>query len=63
MGGTTIRKLEQELKEHSTQLVRLNTKKTLLESSTLDEQKNLVSLRAQKGEVSWLDRLLFPSCY
>lgn len=51
--SNSIRALENKLKEYSTQSVRLNTKKVLLESSITDEQKTLASLSSQRGEVSF----------
>ncbi|KAI8643677.1 P-loop containing nucleoside triphosphate hydrolase protein [Parasitella parasitica] len=50
--GIKIRELEAQIKEHSTQLVRLKTKKDLLESSTTDEQRSLSQLATQKGELA-----------
>lgn len=50
--GSKIRDLEAQIKEYSTQLVRLNTKKDLLESSTTDEQRSLSMLATQKGELA-----------
>lgn len=45
-----IKELEAKIKEYTTQLVRLKTKKDLLESSTTDEQRSLSLLATQKGE-------------
>jgi structural maintenance of chromosome 2 len=50
-GGSKIRELEKQIKDYSTQSVRLRTKKGLLESSTTDEQKALSLLASQRGEV------------
>lgn len=49
--SNNIRELEKKIKDYSTQSVRLNTKKGLLESSITDEQRALASLASQKGEV------------
>ncbi|KAI7903060.1 uncharacterized protein BX663DRAFT_434418 [Cokeromyces recurvatus] len=49
--GNKIKSLEKKIKECSTQSVRLNAKKVLLESSTTDEQKTLSLLATQKGEL------------
>ncbi|KAI8973317.1 hypothetical protein BDF20DRAFT_824084 [Mycotypha africana] len=49
--SSKIKELEQRIKEYSTQAVRLNTKKGLLETSTADEQKSLSLLSGQKGEL------------
>ncbi|KAG1124874.1 hypothetical protein G6F42_009222 [Rhizopus arrhizus] len=45
-----IKDLEAKIKEYTTQLVRLKTKKDLLESSTTDAQRSLSLLATQKGE-------------
>lgn len=50
-GGSKIKELERNIKDLSTQSVRLNTKLGLLESSTTDEQKALSLLATQRGEV------------
>lgn len=50
-GSSNIRELEKKIKDYSTQSVRLNTKKGLLETSIADEQRALSSLSSQRGEV------------
>lgn len=50
-GSSNIRELEKKIKDYSTQSVRLNTKKGLLETSIADEQRALASLSSQRGEV------------
>ncbi|RCI07057.1 Structural maintenance of chromosomes protein 2 [Rhizopus stolonifer] len=46
-----IQQLEQQIKQYATQIVRLNTKRDLLASSTTDEQKSLSLLATQRGEL------------
>ncbi|KAI7888400.1 SMCs flexible hinge [Mucor mucedo] len=50
--SSNIRELEKKIKDYSTQSVRLNTKKDLLQSSISDEQRALASLSSQRGELS-----------
>ncbi|KAI8378675.1 RecF/RecN/SMC [Choanephora cucurbitarum] len=49
--GKKTKDLEKHIKDYSTQLVRLKTKKDLLESSAADEQKALSHLASQKEEL------------
>ena len=54
--GKKTKDLENHIKDYSTQLVRLKTKKDLLESSAADEQKALSHLASQKEEVKKKER-------
>lgn len=49
--GSKIKQLELKIKDYSTQLVRLKTKKGLLETSITEEQKAVSSLATQNGEL------------
>lgn len=49
--SSRIKQLESSIKDYSTQLVRLNTKKGLLETSVTEEQKAISALAAQRGEL------------
>ncbi|KAI9262024.1 hypothetical protein BY458DRAFT_515616 [Sporodiniella umbellata] len=52
--GSKIKQLELTIKDYSTQLVRLNTKKSLLKTSIVEEQKAAALLTTQKGELTKL---------
>lgn len=53
--ATRIKELERQIKEYSTQSVRLTTKLKLVKSSTTDEQRSLSALTQQKGEVKEIE--------
>ncbi|KAI9488964.1 RecF/RecN/SMC [Zychaea mexicana] len=49
--NSNYRKLENQVKDYSTQLVRLKTKRDLQEATTADEQKAFSNLASNKGEM------------